>query len=809
MVIETRQILEELKLKEVIATSPTGAVFLALDPATGREVVIKMVSCGVPGAEDQIRRLFLAMVDAATLRRIQSMPAITDHGLTPEGDGFLVMERIEGETLDSIEELSPFAAVNVLLDVLACIEDLSAAGAAHLNLKPTNVVVVRRPAGDRALVLGFGTSATLLYAGAGVPVPAADPHIAPELVAGNLLTSDQAWRSDLFSFGVMACGLLGAEIEADGYERPRVTIPPALRDELGEVEPLEAMLGQLMDPDPDGRGQSPSDLRDPLIRALPERPNEPAAGEPAVDAVFDPNRTDPSFEPPPASASPSSESPIAGGVDDAPVPAGHDAWPEVLFDDPELPPSLDDGDDTDVQNPVPEDVWVPPAVEPGDLAEPPRAEAEGDRRTGRRRRVSRLEIAAVAVVVVVLGSIIVFTWPRSADSGAPGITDVAVAPGALAVDPLVPPPPDGNLFDDLLSIQALVDAGDHDAARSALDALDERDDLSFSSDESALYDNLVALVSRAADRGAAIDDLRRGFGYGSIPMIRRGVAGLAGLSAAELAETAGLAADLDRGRRALRLHSAMWQASEEGDDLGAIADASRLIDELPGYSGAAEVRDSSAAALEARAERFIEGEEYEPAIAVLDSLLRAWPERRGPEARIRWCRERVTAARHDRGLIADALAEGEAGDPEAGLARLAGLATGSELHDEIDRACLVLEARLAELDVQAPMIEIVEPSVPGFKKNETITVNLRVSDDYRVERVVVHARNDSDAGYLQLPLDRAEDGTYPFVVSPELHGNRDVHFYVVAEDRSGHMGALGSDSEPRTLERKKWFKKLL
>jgi hypothetical protein len=84
-----------------------------------------------------------------------------------------------------------------------------------------------------------------------------------------------------------------------------------------------------------------------------------------------------------------------------------------------------------------------------------------------------------------------------------------------------------------------------------------------------------------------------------------------------------------------------------------------------------------------------------------------------------------------------------------------------------------------------------------------------VSDDYGVERVVVHARNETDPEFLQLPLRPADDGSYRFVVTPELHGNRDLQFYVVAEDRSGHVGTLGAAEAPRTLERKKWFKKLL
>jgi hypothetical protein len=95
----------------------------------------------------------------------------------------------------------------------------------------------------------------------------------------------------------------------------------------------------------------------------------------------------------------------------------------------------------------------------------------------------------------------------------------------------------------------------------------------------------------------------------------------------------------------------------------------------------------------------------------------------------------------------------------------------------------------------------------GFKKNATVIVPLRVRDDYRVERVVVHARNKGDDGFLQIPLAAGDDGLYHFSVTPELHGNKDVSFYVVAGDRSGHEGRLGSAEMPLTIERKKWFKK--
>ena len=827
MVIETRQILEELQLKGVLATSSTGAVFLARDPDTDRDVVIKMVSCGVLNAEDEIRRLFLEMAEAARSTEISAMPALTDHGLTPEGDGFLVMDFVEGRTLDTIDELSVFAATNILLDVLSCIEGLAAAGTAHLNLVPSNLFVTNSPADDRAVVLGFGTSATLLHAGAGVPVPAHDPHLAPELVSGSLLPSEDAWRSDLFSFGVIACGALGAEIEANGYERPRVTLPAAVRETMPEADPLEAMLGQIMEPDPRKRGGSPSDVRDPLIRALPDptATHAPTATpDPEPKAVsFDSEETIPTAGArPPAPAGPAEAPPakprapeslaatqLARPAVEAVVAENEDGWPEVFFDDPELPPSLEEAEDTDVHNPIPVDVWVPDADAIGGAEPAPAAVPPGAGQSGSRSRVSRVELAVVAAVVIVLGTIIAFTWSTGdAEDGLPVATAIQVEEREPA-ETLVPPPPDDNLFDDLLAVQQLVDAGDLEAAREALGKLESRDGLSFSSDESALYDSLVNVVAQAADRGVALKDLRAGLNYGSVKMVRRAVAGLSGLSADEISEIDGLAGDLERARLVLRLHSTMWDAHQQGDYLGAIRSSWQLEDRMPGYSGASDVRNQSVAALDARTDGYIAEREYANAIALLESLRGVWPDREGLEARIVWCQEQLDHTRRGESVIAQALAKGDAGDPEGGLALLEGMAPTPDLQAAVDRARAALENRLSEMDADDPTIQFATASELSFKKNETVVVPLKVSDDYRVERVVVHARNEADDGYLQFPLQPDGDGIFNFVVAPELHGNKNVYFFVVAKDVSGHVGRMGSQEEPTKIARKKWFKKLL
>jgi hypothetical protein len=366
---------------------------------------------------------------------------------------------------------------------------------------------------------------------------------------------------------------------------------------------------------------------------------------------------------------------------------------------------------------------------------------------------------------------------------------------------------DDNQFDDLLAVQRMVDAGDLEEARAALSLIDEREGLSFSSDEEALYQSLVLAVARAADRGSAIEDLRGGLSHGSIKMLRRGVAGVSALPKAEIDEIDGLADDLERGSTAVRLHGAMWQAHREGDHLGAIRHAFRLERVLPQYTGSDDIRGQAAAELEARAEGYIVAHEYPNAAAVLESLLKVWPDREGASKRLTWCRVQIEETQQAESIIAGALAKGGQGDPEAGLAMLAEVTPEPQLLADIDAARARLEAQISELDAGAPEIEIFTNQPLVFKKNRAFSVPLRVTDDYRVEKVVVHARNESDDGYLQIPLSPVGEGLYNFIITPDLHGNQDVYFFVVARDHSGNIGRLGGQDDPRKVERKRWFRK--
>ena len=54
-----------------------------------------------------------------------------------------------------------------------------------------------------------------------------------------------------------------------------------------------------------------------------------------------------------------------------------------------------------------------------------------------------------------------------------------------------------------------------------------------------------------------------------------------------------------------------------------------------------------------------------------------------------------------------------------------------------------------------------------------------------------------------MALRRTQESEWSGEITPALHENKAVEFYIVATDHSGHTGQLGSPQQPLTLK-KKW-----
>ena len=799
--MQVREIVEEYRPARVLKTSPWSTVFLAADPRIGDEVVLKLIARGSPVAgEEEIER-FHRVAEAVRSLPGASVPPIRDFGLTPDQSVFLVMDVVSGVDLNAWAAPQPGRAVPVLLQILGALEVLASAGVSHLNLRADNILISEQGQSERVRLLGFGTAAFLASVAGGVwPDPDA-PEVPPELLPSAAVVPADGWRSDLFSFAVIACRLLGTEAEGAGGKKPRVVLSKGVAKGLGDTGPLISMLKRALNLDPMVRGESLANMRDALIRALPDEPADSEAmavygGEEL--SPYETFRVEPGELPevalpvePPTPSIP--EIPRRRGdgptLDGELIPAASAAPPSKPS---ETPPSPEKA--SSVAGAPSEPGLKPSAV-------PVSADSDEPARPAVPRSIL---LAATAVLAVVLLVIVTLILPRAQPAAPP--EPVAIPTPVPTPEPTPEPelPPSTN--PRLESAEALLMGGDAAGSRAAIQALRPEEIEAFTEDEAATYEDIRSALA-GADRDRAIRDLRGGLEQGSVRMLRRGIVGVSAFSRAELRTVPGLERDLDRAREAMNAHNDLWAAEEAGDNLRVIELSAAVSALLPEYNAAYQLREQAAVAIRADAETAIEAGNYELAIVRLDSLQKARPGRTGVEERINWCREQVRAEQRQREILDEALAMGEAGNPEGGLRALAAAEPDSDWLDRYEEGRRRLETQLANLDAGHPIIELPNDFELAFRKNKTLVVPLSVTDDYRVERVVVVVKTESNPEYREIVLQDQGSGMYPFEVSPDLHGNAWVQFFVVATDHSGHETRLGGPQGPLTIQKKKWFQK--
>ena len=159
-----------------------------------------------------------------------------------EGTAYLVMEILEGESLeerlDRGPQLTEIELLVILDDVLAVLEAAHAHGVVHRDLKPANLFLNKDPSGHRVKVLDFGL-ARLAEARSGTSAGLAlgtPSFMAPEQASGRQDEIDA--RSDLFAVGATAFMILANRGVHEG------TLPaPKLRDVAPMVsEPVAKII---------------------------------------------------------------------------------------------------------------------------------------------------------------------------------------------------------------------------------------------------------------------------------------------------------------------------------------------------------------------------------------------------------------------------------------------------------------------------------------------------------------------------------------------------------------------------------------
>jgi tRNA A-37 threonylcarbamoyl transferase component Bud32 len=281
----------EFQIIRKLGQGAMGTVFLAREISLRRLVAIKVPRPQL-ARDEVVRKRFEREAQAAAKIQHRSAAAIHRIGRLPGDIPYLVIEYIDGRTLDQvIQAEGPFgmeAGISILQQIASALEAAHKEGVVHRDVRPANVFFETET--SRAVLGDFGIAGILETGGESVTRLTqagqilGDPaHTSPEQLQGEEVTE----ATDIYSLGVMGFEVLTAERPYDVTTRAQL-ITAHLRQEprdlsrlLPTVDPrLQDLLEKCLAKTPEHR---PSAAR--VREVLEQIQRGPAEAEAAGKAV--------------------------------------------------------------------------------------------------------------------------------------------------------------------------------------------------------------------------------------------------------------------------------------------------------------------------------------------------------------------------------------------------------------------------------------------------------------------------------------------------------------------------------------------
>lgn len=247
-----------------------GVVYEARDPELGRHVAVKLLRydrLARSGTVDRAGLLDIFHREAKAAARLNHPNIITiyDYGMH-EGDPYLVLELLRGETASRRLERGPLPAEQATALVLQICRGLAhahGAGVIHRDLKPGNVFLHED---GQVKILDFGLAhvAEALGGGSSILLSAGTPpYMAPERWRNDV--NDE--RTDIFACGVILFEVLCGRLPFDGSEGDPAARHPTLDSQMAGIPgDLVAITKRALAPEPKDRYSSANELAEALLR---------------------------------------------------------------------------------------------------------------------------------------------------------------------------------------------------------------------------------------------------------------------------------------------------------------------------------------------------------------------------------------------------------------------------------------------------------------------------------------------------------------------------------------------------------------
>lgn len=276
---------ERYMIESLVAEGGMGRLYKARHRHMDRVVAVKVLAPEVVSDRRVIKRFEEESKAASTLNH-RNIVTVFDFGVTRAGQPFLIMDYIDGPTLEEIIRQEPKPTLKEALKILFQLCDgLSTAhnhGVVHCDLKPSNIMLPITKDDRSALVkiVDFGLARVLPLDGNKqvqltdtFEISGSPTYMSPEQCRGGKMDP----RSDIYSLGCVMYELLSGGIPAfegitpmEIFARHFCSPPSRFADVCPERAvplSLEEVVFKALAKEPEQRYQSVDDLRLDLQRA--------------------------------------------------------------------------------------------------------------------------------------------------------------------------------------------------------------------------------------------------------------------------------------------------------------------------------------------------------------------------------------------------------------------------------------------------------------------------------------------------------------------------------------------------------------
>ncbi len=287
-----RTLLDKYRIDALVGLGGMGAVYFAYHLGIDRRVAFKILQPNIAIGDERVVELFEREAKLAGRLTHENIVDVNDAGHTDEGIAYIVMEWLEGRTLE--EELmrqgrfSFSRAAGITRQIAAALSEAHGKNVIHRDLKPGNIMLIDVPGGrDHVKVLDFGIGKAIeeTTASSSVSTVVGTPHYAsPEqLTIGGRIDG----RSDIYSLGIILYRMLGGKLPfnssslGDVIQMQLTAEPPSLSKLRPETpETVASLVKRMLVKDPSRRPQNVAEVVDLLDQAAPdlkEREEAPSA----------------------------------------------------------------------------------------------------------------------------------------------------------------------------------------------------------------------------------------------------------------------------------------------------------------------------------------------------------------------------------------------------------------------------------------------------------------------------------------------------------------------------------------------------